>query len=465
MAKLLSGTRIYGTATVDTFLIVSGTATSTSTTTGAITVAGGAGIGGALYVNTTSYIFGAQILTTATVNNFVSGVSSLTAGTDTRVSTSTGAVTFWNTSTLQSVTNRGWTTTNVINITNSTAASTIASGALIVSGGVGVAGTVYASQLWGANQAGAASSNIDIRAGNGNWNISFLARAGAGNYNPVVQADDSLLYWTTGSQGTGNLVLAPWSSTATGVRITNTGSVFIPSFNSATSTSSGALVVQGGVGIWGNLWVGGTINGTASTATSSASAINLANGTAGQVPYQTGPSATSFFGPGTAGNVLVSNGTSAPTYNNTLILSGTTVATNTTSGALRVVGGVGVGGSVYIAGSLFATTKSFYIDHPTKPGMKLKYGSLEGPENCVYVRGKLDGRVIELPDYWTALVDPDSITVDLTPFGSFQQLFVEKIEDNKIYVSNAKMFTNKVSCFYTVWAERKDVEKLVVEAE
>ena len=252
------------------------------------------------------------------------------------------------------------------------------------------------------------------------------------------------------------------SSTATGIRITNTGSVFIPSTTNSVSTTSGALQVVGGVGIGGNLWVGGTINGTASTATIGG---NLAGGTAGQVPYQTGPGATSFFGPGTAGNVLVSNGTSAPTYNNTLVLAGTTVATSTSTGAFRVVGGVGIGGSVYIAGSLFATTKSFYIDHPTQPGKKLKYGSLEGPENGVYVRGKLDGRVIELPDYWSALVDPDSITVDLTPFGSFQQLYVEKIEDNKIYVSNAKMFTNKVSCFYTVWAERKDVEKLVVEAE
>ena len=49
MAKLLSGTRIYGSATVDTQLFISGTNLSTSTTTGALTVTGGVGVGGNLY--------------------------------------------------------------------------------------------------------------------------------------------------------------------------------------------------------------------------------------------------------------------------------------------------------------------------------------------------------------------------------------------------------------------------------
>ena len=50
MAKLQSGTRIYGTGTVDTKLIVSGNEISISTETGALVVAGGVGIGGDLYV-------------------------------------------------------------------------------------------------------------------------------------------------------------------------------------------------------------------------------------------------------------------------------------------------------------------------------------------------------------------------------------------------------------------------------
>lgn len=111
-----------------------------------------------------------------------------------------------------------------------------------------------------------------------------------------------------------------------------------------------------------------------------------------------------------------------------------------------------------VDGSLFAVTKSFVIDHPTKPDMKLRYGSLEGPENGIYVRGKLDGQsVIELPDYWWNLIDPNSITVNLTPCGRAQELWVQSVSAYKINLNQP------AECFFTVFAERKDVEKLVVE--
>jgi hypothetical protein len=46
MAKLLSGTRIYGNATVDTNLTVSGATSSTSFSTGALLITGGIGVQG-----------------------------------------------------------------------------------------------------------------------------------------------------------------------------------------------------------------------------------------------------------------------------------------------------------------------------------------------------------------------------------------------------------------------------------
>ena len=113
-------------------------------------------------------------------------------------------------------------------------------------------------------------------------------------------------------------------------------------------------------------------------------------------------------------------------------------------------------------GLLSATSKSFDIEHPTKENMRLRYGSLEGPENGVYVRGRLKGaRVIELPDYWTGLVDEDSITVSLTAMGRYNEIWVEKIEDNKVYVDS----TYSIDCFYHVFAERKDIDPLTVEYE
>jgi hypothetical protein len=129
--------------------------------------------------------------------------------------------------------------------------------------------------------------------------------------------------------------------TAGGMTLTNT--------TTATSTITGALTVAGGVGIGGDLYISGSLYvNFVGTAT------NLRNGTAGQVPYQTAPGVTSFYGPGTAGNVLVSNGTSAPSYNNTLTLAGTTTATSTFTGALVVAGGVGIGGSLYVGGEIIA---------------------------------------------------------------------------------------------------------------
>lgn len=134
-------------------------------------------------------------------------------------------------------------------------------------------------------------------------------------------------------------------------------------------------------------------------------------------------------------------------------------------------GNVGIGTSnpgykLEVNGSFAATTKSFVINHPTKPGKKLRYGSLEGPENGVYVRGKLKGtNVIELPDYWTKLVDPESITVNLTPIGKHQNLYVEEIIDNKVVIVNGNLLNKEINCYYTIFAERIDVDKLEVEIE
>jgi hypothetical protein len=109
-------------------------------------------------------------------------------------------------------------------------------------------------------------------------------------------------------------------------------------------------------------------------------------------------------------------------------------------------------------GNFTAISKSFDIIHPTKENMRLRYGSLEGPENGVYIRGTAESNIIELPDYWTGLVHEDSITVSLTSVGSAQNIYVEKIENNKIYIGG-----NLEKAFFTVYGERKDIDKLTVE--
>jgi hypothetical protein len=93
---------------------------------------------------TTSFVAGAEIITSATINTFASKTI-IIAGTDTAVNTSTGEVTIWATSTLQSVTDRGNSTTNPILINNTTDSTSTITGALIVAGGVGIGGALYAN--------------------------------------------------------------------------------------------------------------------------------------------------------------------------------------------------------------------------------------------------------------------------------------------------------------------------------
>jgi len=131
--------------------------------------------------------------------------------------------------------------------------------------------------------------------------------------------------------------------------------------------------------------------------------------------------------------------------------------TSSTNFTIDTTGNISASGDISIGGHLSATTKSFLIAHPTKDG-KLQYASLEGPENGVYVRGTTNEGEIILPDYWSALVHEDSITVSLTSVGEFQPLYVESKFVDKITVGGA---TGNYD--YVVYAERKDVPKLEVE--
>ena len=110
--------------------------------------------------------------------------------------------------------------------------------------------------------------------------------------------------------------------------------------------------------------------------------------------------------------------------------------------------------------NITANSKSFDIPHPTKEGWRLRYGNLEGPEHGVYFRGHATSNVIELPDYWIGLVHDTEWSVQLTPIGGPCVHWVEKIEDNKVYINCQDETPN---CYYTVFAERKDVPKVLLE--
>ena len=119
--------------------------------------------------------------------------------------------------------------------------------------------------------------------------------------------------------------------------------------------------------------------------------------------------------------------------------------------------------------SVAAPFKKFDIPHPSKEfPHRLAHACIEGPEVGVYVRGELKGEnVIKLPDYWKDLVDDETITVHLTAIGSHQNLCysVSRGRELSIIVNPHNFEAYNLRCSYVVYAERKDVPKLVVEYE
>jgi len=82
---------------------------------------------------------------------------------------------------------------------------------------------------------------------------------------------------------------------------------------SAAGTASQVLLSGGsGVPTWANQ--SSLSVGSATSATSATTATNLAGGAASRIPYQTGAGTTAFIANGTAGQVLVSAGASAPAW-------------------------------------------------------------------------------------------------------------------------------------------------------
>ena len=109
-------------------------------------------------------------------------------------------------------------------------------------------------------------------------------------------------------------------------------------------------------------------------------------------------------------------------------------------------------------------SKTFDIPHPTKEKKRLVYACLEGPENGVYVRGRLTGNnVIDLPDFWDGLVNPEDMTINLTPIGSWQELFVKEVQwGKKVVVRNNA--GGPINADYYIVARRLD-DDLIVEYE
>ena len=131
-------------------------------------------------------------------------------------------------------------------------------------------------------------------------------------------------------------------------------------------------------------------------------------------------------------------------------------------------GEVNVGGDVKSndGGHILSNKKNLPFDmpHPNKKGWRLRHVCIEGPEIAVYCRGKIpaDG-IINLPSFWDGLVNPEDMSISLTPFGTWQELFVQEIKwGRQVVVRNNS--GGPINGDYYIVARRLD-DDLIVEYE
>ena len=202
--------------------------------------------------------------------------------------------------------------------------------------------------------------------------------------------------------------------------------------------------------------------------------LNITSNSAQQNPLNIQPSCSASLAMKSDGNITVAGDGKTP--NALLISGGSSVDTIHVEGDMFVSGAVDCGNKGKLA-SRFATAdakpKPFDLEHPTKgKGHRLRYACIEGPEVAVYCRGRLkESNVINLPDYWKDLVHEDSITVQLQPIGSNQNLVIQEFNNEFIVIAedstNTDLITDlsTIDCFYHVYGERKDIDRLTVEYE
>lgn len=229
---------------------------STSSLTGALQVSGGVGVQGSIYA-ASIYDNNKRVITSATVIAGIglsgggtitgpqttialtnTGVLSLTGGTDTAITTSTGNIQIWNTSNLQSITDRGNSTTNQLIINNTTPQVGSGTGALIVMGGAYidkdllVGGSFYANGqavLTTASFASGLNSGTDIQV--------------------ILNTETNVVTFNNTST----------LQTVTGRGSTTTNIVHFANTSNSTSTQTGSLYASGGIGVAKDVFVGGAV--------------------------------------------------------------------------------------------------------------------------------------------------------------------------------------------------------------
>jgi hypothetical protein len=222
--------------------------------------------------------------------------------------------------------------------------------------------------------------------------------------------------------------------------------------------------------------------GTATTVKDGTTLRVVNNGSAADYSVFEASSAASNFVILNNGNVGI--GTAAPAAKLEISGSSNSALLNIKSpisGAILFVSGSGAVGintstvgayTLQVNGSFAATTKSFVIEHPTKAGKKLIYGSLESPYHGIRLTGRdtlVNGKCkIQLPDYMYKLILHDSVNIQLTGIKCNKTLYIDDINvpENYFTIAYDKTVFESYKTYDFFWdftAIRADVPELQTE--
>jgi hypothetical protein len=380
---------IYGVKTFFSALNVTNITESTDTATGALIVSGGVGIakelnvgGNVVFNKTTEFknniIVGNSINITPLELSYINGVTGNIQLQINSLGTSLVSV-----EGVQTI-NGEKTFSSVLNVTNTTESTDTATGALVVSGGVGIAEelhvggnvvfnktTEFKGDIIVANSTiitpfelsciDGVTSNIQNQINSLGTSLVSIASPqtiyGAKTFSSALSVSDP-----TASTNTATGALRIIGGIGVGGSIHTGGNVIINSTIASSDTSSGALVVSGGVGIAKELNVGGNV--VFNKTTEFKGNIIVANSTI-ITPFElscidgvTSNIQNQINSLGTAGSLVsiesIQTISGAKTFSNVLKVTNATASSNISSGALVVSGGVGITEALHVGGRITA---------------------------------------------------------------------------------------------------------------
>jgi enhancing lycopene biosynthesis protein 2 len=265
-----------------------------------------------------------------------------------------------------------------VRVQDTTDAASTTTGALVVSGGLGVASNIHSTNVYAGSHVGvgtdAASAPVHILvSGTGETTNGIYMKSAAGSstndaiVNLEVASDggDAFVTWNASGgaafamgldRSESELVIANSSSslnTNSRLQMDTGGAVTLTNATNSTSNTTGAVIVSGGLGVAKGIY-GATVNVTDETQASSnttgaaiiSGGLGVAKGIYGATVNVTDETQASS---NTTGAVIVSGGLGVAKgiYGATVNVTDETQASSNTTGAVIVSGGLGVAKGIY----------------------------------------------------------------------------------------------------------------------